>query len=94
MKKSKSGYGISTSSTSFKSDADSINPNSEFKAMILARMVLGKERVTDGGEGLESPPAGFDSVVQVTTNGSQTNKEATVYNNDAIRPSYLVVYKC
>lgn len=88
------GAGIYTSSTSSKSDAYSCNScTSEWKAMLLNRVVVGngyKMRVDNTG--LTEPPPGYDSVIAEA--GARLNyDELVVYNNDAIRPSYLVMYR-
>ncbi|CAL1717325.1 unnamed protein product [Somion occarium] len=88
------GAGIYTSSTSSKSNDYSSNtdPNAPLKAIILNKVVVGKGyKMTRDNTSLTAPPAGFDSVL--AEKGSRLNHdELVVYTNDAIRPSYLVMY--
>jgi len=87
------GVGIYTSSTSSKSDGYSLNGvTSEWKAILLNKVVVGKGYKTKvDSTSLTTPPAGYDSVLAEV--GSSLNyDELVVYNNDAIRPSYLVMY--
>jgi len=87
------GAGIYTSSTSSKSDSYSQNGcTSNWKAMLLNNVVVGegyKTLVDDTS--LTEPPAGYDSVLG-EVGGSLNYDELVVYDNDAIRPSYLVMY--
>jgi len=87
------GVGIYTSATSSKSDAYSRNDcTSDWKAMLLNKVVVGKgHKMTVDKTTLTKPPAGYDSVLAEV--GSRLNyDELVVYDNDAIRPSYLVMY--
>ncbi|KAJ3483584.1 hypothetical protein NLI96_g6217 [Meripilus lineatus] len=88
------GPGIYTSSTSSKSDDYSVNsdPQSPLSAMILNKVVVGKGfKTAQTNTSLRSPPAGFDSVL-FEIGPDRTDDELIVYDNEAIRPSYLVVY--
>jgi len=88
------GGGIYTSSTTSKSDHFSRNVRaSEWKAMLLNKVVVGKGyRMTAGDTTLVGPPDGFDSVLAEASDSGLNYDELVVYNNDAIRPSYLVMY--
>ncbi|KAJ3483578.1 hypothetical protein NLI96_g6220 [Meripilus lineatus] len=88
------GAGIYTSSTSSKSDdySTSPDPRTSLKAMVLNKVVVGKGyKMTQDNTSLTAPPAGFDSVL--AEKGTRLNHdELVVYVNEAIRPSYLVIY--
>ncbi|KAF9790543.1 hypothetical protein BJ322DRAFT_999764 [Thelephora terrestris] len=89
------GAGIYTSSTSSKSNDYSKNRgiNSNWKALLLNKVVVGNgKKVTKNKTSLTEPPEGYDSVVAVP-GGSLNYDELVVYKNEAIRPSYLVMYK-
>jgi len=85
--------GIYTSATSSKSDSYSYNRcTSDWKAMLLNTVVAGKEyRTTANKSTLLKPPSGYDSVLG-EVGGRLNYDELVVYKNDAIRPSYLVMY--
>ncbi|KAJ7614082.1 hypothetical protein FB45DRAFT_981735 [Roridomyces roridus] len=81
------GKGIYTSSTSSKSNDYSHNEcSSSLKAILLNKVIVGR------GVSLTSPPAGYDSVL-AEKGGSLNYDELVVYTNDAIRPSFLVMYE-
>lgn len=89
------GQGIYTSATSSKSNDYSRNVgiNSELKALLLNRVVVGNgKKLTSNNSSLTAPPAGFDSVLG-EVGGTLNYDELVVYQNDAVRPSYLVMYK-
>ncbi|KAF9790497.1 hypothetical protein BJ322DRAFT_393641 [Thelephora terrestris] len=88
------GGGIYTSSTTSKSDHFSRNVRaSEWKAMLLNKVVVGKGyRMTAGDTTMMSPPDGYDSVLAEASDSGLNYDELVVYDNDAIRPSYLVMY--
>ncbi|KAF9533936.1 hypothetical protein CPB83DRAFT_416293 [Crepidotus variabilis] len=67
--------------------------NSKFKAMLLNLVVVGNGcKLTTDDTTLTAPPSGYDSVLAEV--GSALNyDELVVYTNDAIRPSYLVMYE-
>ncbi|EGO20697.1 hypothetical protein SERLADRAFT_417846 [Serpula lacrymans var. lacrymans S7.9] len=90
------GLGIYTSATSSKAD-DYICPNGPrppVRALLLNTVVVGKGKtLTLDARTLTAPPAGFDSVLgEPKLLGSLNFDETVVYNNDAIRPSFLVIY--
>jgi len=60
--------------------------------MLLNRVVVGRGyKMTVDDTALTEPPTGYDSVLAEA--GARLNyDELVVYNNDAIRPSYLVMY--
>jgi len=61
--------------------------------MLLNRVVMGSMvKLTANDESLTSPPAGYDSVVG-EPGGDLNYDESIVYNNDAIRPLFLVIYR-
>ncbi|OBZ66184.1 Poly [ADP-ribose] polymerase 3 [Grifola frondosa] len=89
------GAGIYTSSTSSKSNDYSQNAgiNSSLKAVLLNKVIVGKGyKMTNDNSTLKAPPAGYDSVLG-EKGGSLNHDELIVYNNDAIRPSFLVMYE-
>ncbi|KAF9790513.1 hypothetical protein BJ322DRAFT_395572 [Thelephora terrestris] len=85
------GRGIYTSATSSKSDGYSKNVGitSVWKAMLLNTVAVGNgKKVTLVDTSLTQPPPGYDSIL-----AERSNDELIVYNDDAVRPSYLVMYK-
>lgn len=89
------GHGIYTSSTSSKSNDYSTNVNSSrLKAILLNKVVVGKGyKMTQDNTSLTAPPTGYDSVLAEVVNGGSLNYDELVcYTNDAIRPSYMVMY--
>ncbi|KAF9790516.1 hypothetical protein BJ322DRAFT_1036993 [Thelephora terrestris] len=91
------GHGIYTSSTSSKSNdySKNIGINSEWKALLLNKVIVGKgKKLTKNNTSLTQPPPGYDSVLaEVVPGGFLNYDELVVYNNEAVRPSYLVMYK-
>ncbi|KII92751.1 hypothetical protein PLICRDRAFT_172803 [Plicaturopsis crispa FD-325 SS-3] len=87
------GKGIYTSSTSSKSNDYAQNKaTSNLKAMLLNKVVVGKGyKLTHDNTTLSAPPAGYDSVL-AEKGGTLNYDELVVYDNDAIRPSWLVMY--
>ncbi|EIM82248.1 ADP-ribosylation [Stereum hirsutum FP-91666 SS1] len=65
------------------------------KVMILARVVLGRQITpTANMYYLQSPPEGYDSVIgRPGIHPDMNYEETVVYNNDAVRPAYLIVYE-
>ncbi|KAJ7844786.1 hypothetical protein B0H14DRAFT_2776300 [Mycena olivaceomarginata] len=88
------GKGIYTSSTSSKSNDYSHNDcSSSFKAILLNKVIVGKGcKLTQDSTSLTAPPTGYDSVL-AERGGSLNYDELVVYTNDAIRPSFLVIYE-
>lgn len=91
------GHGIYTSSTSSKSNdySKNVGINSDWKALLLNKVVVGNgKKLINDDTSLTEPPPGFDSVLaEVAPGGSLNYDELVVYHNDAVRPSYLVMYK-
>ncbi|PCH42126.1 ADP-ribosylation [Wolfiporia cocos MD-104 SS10] len=89
------GAGIYTSSTSSKANdySQDTDSNALLKAILLNKVVVGKGcKMTRDNTSLKAPPSGFDSVL--AEKGDRLNHdELVVYSNDAIRPSYLVMYE-
>ncbi|KAJ2932510.1 hypothetical protein H1R20_g4584, partial [Candolleomyces eurysporus] len=87
------GKGIYTSSTSSKSNDYSHNDcKSNLKAILLNKVVVGKGcKMLQDNTTLTAAPAGYDSVL-AEKGGSLNYDELVVYNNDSIRPSFLVMY--
>ncbi|KAJ7592669.1 hypothetical protein C8J56DRAFT_1127072 [Mycena floridula] len=88
------GKGLYTSSTSSKSNDYSHNEcKSPFKAILLNKVVVGKGlKLKHDDTSLTQPPGGYDSVL-AEKGGSLNYDELVVYTNDAIRPSYLIIYE-
>lgn len=81
------GTGIYTSATPSKSDSY-ITSTGPLKPILLNKVIVGRGyNLNTMNITLTSPPAGFDSVL-----GQLANDELIVYNNDAIRPAYLIMY--
>lgn len=91
------GVGIYTSSTSSKSNdySSNLGITSTWKALLLNKVVVGNgKKLVNDNTSLTEPPAGFDSVLaEVSPGGSVNYDELIVYRNDAVRPSYLVMYQ-
>ncbi|EIM84805.1 ADP-ribosylation [Stereum hirsutum FP-91666 SS1] len=88
------GSGIYTSSTSSKADSYVHElGGSRYSTMLLNAVILGRSKeLTENSPDLKQPPAGYQSVTGVP--GHDLNyDECIVYDNDAIRPMYLVVYQ-
>ncbi|KAH8823072.1 hypothetical protein DL96DRAFT_1469450, partial [Flagelloscypha sp. PMI_526] len=83
------GWGIYSSSTASKANDYSSNGTySPLRALILANVVVGRGcKMTQGNSLLNAPPAGYDSV-RCSLNWDET----VMYKNDAILPSYLVMF--
>ncbi|KAI6025841.1 ADP-ribosylation [Pisolithus orientalis] len=89
------GAGIYTSSTSSKSNdySNNVKP-SKLKAVLLNKVVVGRGyKMMQDNTSLTAPPPGYDSVLaEVATGGSLNYDELVCYTENAIRPSYLVMY--
>ncbi|EGN91901.1 hypothetical protein SERLA73DRAFT_173256 [Serpula lacrymans var. lacrymans S7.3] len=87
------GMGIYTSSTASKSN-DYVKTTSQslWKALLLVKVVVGKAiKMKSDSRQLTSPPSGYDAVIG-EPGGALNYDELVVYRNDAIRPSFLVMY--
>jgi len=86
------GAGIYTSATSSKANDYSTSTVSPWKAMLLNDVVMGKAiKLTWTDTSLTEPPQGYDSVIG-EPGGGLNYDEAVVYNEDAICPSFLIIY--
>ncbi|KAG8213141.1 ADP-ribosylation [Butyriboletus roseoflavus] len=88
------GHGIYTTSCSSKADdyISSLSESACLRVMILSRVAVGKpyKRYRNAPD-LIAPPPGYDSIAGEI--GWDLNYEETVtYDNDSVRPAYLVVY--
>jgi len=87
------GAGIYTSATSSKANdyfGGSASPN---RAMLLNDVVMGEAiKLRTSDQSLKQPPPGYDAVIG-EPGGDLNYDECIVYNNDAIRASFLIVYK-
>ncbi|KAH9992751.1 hypothetical protein BJV74DRAFT_834239 [Russula compacta] len=87
------GAGIYTSATSSKANDYSSGSASPYKAVLLNDVVMGRViRLTRTDTSLMQPPQGFDAVIG-EPGGDLNYDECVVYNNDAIRPSFLIIYR-
>ncbi|KAF5326715.1 hypothetical protein D9619_004279 [Psilocybe cf. subviscida] len=88
------GKGIYTSACSSKSDDYTLNGDegSNLRVLLVTRVVVGNpHRLQENATSLLEPPTGYHSVIGEP--GIDLNYEETVvYDNDAIRPAFLVVY--
>ncbi|KAG9312511.1 hypothetical protein JVU11DRAFT_6904 [Chiua virens] len=92
------GAGIYTGYASSKADDyanNSHDPNSTVRAMLVCRVVIGKPyEMYQNDPTFRRPPPGYDSVLGRSIPGSAfTEDEYVVYDADAIRPAYLIVYE-
>jgi len=88
------GRGIYTTSVSSKADDyNTTHDNSAYKAMLVAKVTLGiSYSLWKTSTTLVTPPGNCDSVIGEV--GEDLNyDEQVVYNDDAIRPAYLVIYE-
>jgi len=87
------GEGIYATATSSKANDYSSGSMSPNKAMLLNDVVMGRVvKLTRTDTSLKQPPHGFDAVVGEP--GEDLNyDECVVYNDDAIRPSFLIIYR-
>lgn len=88
------GKGIYTSSTSSKAYDYSTNAlASPYSMIMLTNVIVGQgHKLTQDSTGLTAPPSGYHSVLG-EAGGTLNYDELVVYNDDAIRPSWLVVYQ-
>ncbi|KAI9463863.1 hypothetical protein HD554DRAFT_2026792 [Boletus coccyginus] len=90
------GAGIYTSHTSSKADQYAKNihdPSSRIKAMLVCRVVIGKPyEMCCEDQTIRGPPPGYDCVGRIRL-PLRVQDEYVVYNADAIRPAYLVLYE-
>ncbi|KAJ6452836.1 hypothetical protein C8R45DRAFT_847562, partial [Mycena sanguinolenta] len=65
---------------------------SKYKAMLLNNVVVGRAYETNKAMvGSTAPPKGFDSVCGLPGSALKYD-ETCVYDDDAIRPTYLILY--
>jgi len=92
---SRFGAGIYTTATSSKAN-DYVEEwgGSPYRAMLLSEVAIGNEALTTTNhKTLTEPPYGYDSVIGVPGANSVLNyDEVVVYEDAAIRPSFLVIY--
>jgi len=88
------GNGIYTTATSSKAHDYYMGSPSPNWALLLNDVVMGKTvKLTKQNQSLTKPPGRYDSVVgEPTTRGDLNYDESVVYRNDAIRPSFLIIY--
>jgi len=91
---SRFGRGIYTSSCSSKADdyASNASKDAKSRVVLLNRVTLGKAyKFRRNAVDLLGPPPGYHSVVG-EPGGDLNYEETVVYNNDAIRPGYVLLY--
>lgn len=88
------GRGIYSTATSSKADNHAHISRGSYRALTLASVVAGYgKQLSDENHGLTEPPAGYDAVLGIPrAGGTFLYDETVVYDNDAIRPVFLVVY--
>jgi len=90
------GHGIYTSATSSKSDhySKNVRVESSNKAVLVAKVAVGRaKKLVINDTRLVSAPPGYDSVIgEPIKDGELNYDELVVYSDDAIIPSYLVIY--
>jgi len=87
------GKAIYTSAVSSKADDYTQATASGYRSLLLARVVKGKpDKRNVGDKKLTAPGPGFDCVEGMV--GPELNyEECCLYNNDAVRPAFIVLYK-
>lgn len=87
------GKAIYVSSVSSKADDYASKTQAGYRSLLLTRIVKGNpERRTVGDKKLAAPKPGYDCVEGLV--GQELNYEETcLYNNDAVRPAFLVMYR-
>ncbi|KAG8851992.1 hypothetical protein FRB96_009008 [Tulasnella sp. 330] len=88
------GRGLYTTSVSSKADDYNVTQtNSSYKAMLVAKVVLGRGySLSKTNKQLSRPPRGYHSVLG-TVGGDLRYDEQVVYRDDAIHPAYLLLYQ-
>ncbi|KAG8946535.1 hypothetical protein FRC04_011593 [Tulasnella sp. 424] len=88
------GVGIYTSSTSSKAAGYVHNhTQSAYKAMLLNKVAVGRSYFTGVADnGRTAPPPGYNSVCGLPGDALK-HDETIVYDDDAIRPQYLIIYE-
>ncbi|KAF9479968.1 ADP-ribosylation [Pholiota conissans] len=91
------GKGIYTSACSSKADDYTFNGDESagLRVLLVSRVVVGNpHKRRENATTLTEPPCGCHSFFQVIgePGGDLNYEETVVYNNDAIRPAFLVVY--
>ncbi|KAG8946538.1 hypothetical protein FRC04_011596 [Tulasnella sp. 424] len=88
------GVGIYTSSTSSKAAGYARNYSpSPYKAMLLNKVAVGRSYFTGVADnGRRGPPPGYNSVCGLPGDALK-HDETIVYDDDAIRPQYLIIYE-
>ncbi|KAJ7768117.1 hypothetical protein DFH07DRAFT_736421, partial [Mycena maculata] len=87
------GQGLYATTASSKAAGYSRNSQaSKYKAVLLNSVVVGKAYETDDAmNGATAPPPGYNSVCGLPGNGLKYD-ETCVYDDNAILPTYLVLY--
>ncbi|KIO21982.1 hypothetical protein M407DRAFT_28468 [Tulasnella calospora MUT 4182] len=87
------GPGIYSSSASSKADDYSTSAApSYYQAMLLTKVIVGHDYKAYRNREVTSSPSGYDSVIG-EVGGNLNYDELVVYRNDAIRPSWLLIYQ-
>ncbi|KAG8851994.1 hypothetical protein FRB96_009010 [Tulasnella sp. 330] len=88
------GRGLYTTSVSSKADDYNVSQNNtEYKAMLVAKVVLGRSyTLYKNAKSLTDPPPGYQSIAG-EVGEDLTYDEQVVYHDEAIRPAYLIIYE-
>ncbi|KAG9017379.1 hypothetical protein FRB93_007493 [Tulasnella sp. JGI-2019a] len=88
------GRGLYTTSVSSKADDyNASQSNTGYKAMLVAKVVLGRGcPLIKNSKELTQPPRGYHSVIGEVGHDLNYN-EQVVYCDEAIRPAYLIIYE-
>ncbi|KAF8972246.1 hypothetical protein BDZ97DRAFT_1783891 [Flammula alnicola] len=93
------GTGIYTSSCSSKADDYTLNgdESSTLRVLLVSRVIVGNpHKRRQNATGMTEPPCGYHSASHFSVIGEPgvdlNYEETVVYDNDAIRPAFLVVY--
>ncbi|KAH8112675.1 ADP-ribosylation [Phellopilus nigrolimitatus] len=92
---SRFGRAIYTTACSSKADdyCKPTHPDAKKRFLLLNRVLVGREfRTKENSTHLLQAPSGYHSVTG-EPGGHLNYEETVVYNNDAIRPAYLVIYE-
>ncbi|KIO21983.1 hypothetical protein M407DRAFT_54976, partial [Tulasnella calospora MUT 4182] len=89
---SRFGPGIYSSSASSKADDYSFSAApSYYKAMLLTTVIVGRGYKAYRDWEVSAPPPGYNSVIG-EVGGALNYDELVVYHDDAIRPSWFIIY--
>jgi hypothetical protein len=74
--------------------AENTSPAAKYAAVLVTRVALGNQQPMEAEDHKRMhPDTGYDSVVGVAEGGHAADKEYVVYDENAVRPAYLVMVK-